>query len=117
MYLGEITRLILVSLIDATPVATFYPGKKSQPILFGGRGSSVTNNMWGLDSSVLSEIEEAWRVENEKELSHGCVPFPEDQLSETTRRRLDKVREVVVKRFGYQDEQVGLWDAAVSHLL
>jgi hexokinase len=117
MYLGEITRLVLVSLIDATPVMISPAGKKPQPILFGGRGSSVVNKIWGLDSSVMSEIEEAWRGEDDKELSHEKLPFEEDELSEATKRRLAKVREVVVKRFGYQDEQVGLWDAAVSYLL
>jgi hexokinase len=50
MYLGEIARNVILSLIDAAP----------KPILFGGRSSTPLNKQWGLDTALLSEIEEAW---------------------------------------------------------
>ncbi|KIK65672.1 hypothetical protein GYMLUDRAFT_39175 [Collybiopsis luxurians FD-317 M1] len=52
MYLGEITRHVLLSLIDAAP----------KPLLFGGKVTSVVNHQWGLDTSVMSEVEEAWEL-------------------------------------------------------
>ncbi|KAJ3802687.1 hypothetical protein GGU11DRAFT_764630 [Lentinula aff. detonsa] len=52
MYLGEITRHILLSLIDAAP----------RPMLFGGKATKVVNDQWGLDTSVMSEVEEAWEM-------------------------------------------------------
>ena len=50
MYLGEITRNILLSLLDAAPT----------PLLLNGRASDVLNRHYGLDTAVLSEIEEVW---------------------------------------------------------
>ena len=50
MYLGEITRNILLSPVDAAP----------KPLLFNGRSSEVLNTHYGLDTAVMSEVEEAW---------------------------------------------------------
>lgn len=50
MYLGEITRNILLSLVDAAP----------RPILFNGLASRELNQHYGLDTAFLSEVEEAW---------------------------------------------------------
>ncbi|KNZ71716.1 Glucokinase-1 [Termitomyces sp. J132] len=50
MYLGEITRNILISLIDASPI----------PLLFSGKSTPMLNKHYGLDTSVMSQIEEAW---------------------------------------------------------
>lgn len=50
MYLGEITRNLLLSLVDAAP----------QPLLFGGRSSKALNTHYGLDTAVMSAVEEAW---------------------------------------------------------
>ncbi|KAJ4472102.1 hypothetical protein J3R30DRAFT_1034598 [Lentinula aciculospora] len=52
MYLGEITRHVLLSLIDAAP----------RSMLFGGKATKVVNEQWGLDTSVMSEVEEAWEA-------------------------------------------------------
>ena len=49
MYLGEITRNILISLVDAAP----------RPLLFNGRVSKQLNTHYGLDTAVMSEVEEA----------------------------------------------------------
>jgi len=53
MYLGEITRNILASLVDAAP----------RGLVCGGKASHVINTQWGLDTSVMSAIEEAWEGE------------------------------------------------------
>ncbi|KAJ7781622.1 hypothetical protein B0H16DRAFT_1499098 [Mycena metata] len=50
MYLGEITRNILLSLVDAAP----------KSLLFGGKTTPALNAQWGLDTSVMSGVEEAW---------------------------------------------------------
>jgi hexokinase len=50
MYLGEITRNVLLSLVDAAP----------QPILFSGYSSKDLNEQYGLDTAVMSAVEEAW---------------------------------------------------------
>jgi hexokinase len=50
MYLGEITRNVLIGLVD-TP----------HPLLFGGRGSKALNEHYGLDTATMSAVEEAWQ--------------------------------------------------------
>jgi hexokinase len=59
MYLGEITRNVLIGLVD-TP----------HPLLFGGRGSKALNEHYGLDTATMSAVEEAWQgaTENEAEV-------------------------------------------------
>jgi hypothetical protein len=108
MYLGEITRLILHSLISAgtQPTAAEKPA-----LLFGGKFSEVTNNAWGVDTQYMSEVEEAWGGE-EDDLPQFSS-FDVQKLEENKKARLERVRKVVVKRFGYAETEVGLWDAAV----
>ncbi|TFY73041.1 hypothetical protein EWM64_g10971, partial [Hericium alpestre] len=50
MYLGEIVRNILLALIDAAP----------HPILFKGKASEHVNKHYGLDTEILSLMEDAW---------------------------------------------------------
>ena len=50
MYLGEITRNVLLALVDATP----------QPILFAGKATERLKH-YGLDTEMLSLVESAWR--------------------------------------------------------
>lgn len=112
MYLGEITRLVLLSLVDATPV--HHPAGPPPSLLLKGRGSPVMNNAWAVDSSVMSELEEAWEAgRHDGEVIPEGPPYEESQLSETSRKRLERVSGVVVKRFGYKDSDVELCDAAV----
>ena len=61
MYLGEITRNILLSLVDAAP----------HPLLFNGRASRELNQHYGLDTAVMSEVEEAWEKGRLKESASG----------------------------------------------
>ena len=62
MYLGEITRVLLLSFVDASLPTPLNATSETEPaLLFGGRGSSVINRMWGVDSNIMSEIENVWR--------------------------------------------------------
>lgn len=110
MYLGEITRLILLSLIDATP----------QPLVFKGRSTHILNNQWALDTSVMSDVEEAWGNAEESSLP----PFgnwDDKALVPTVRKHLERVRQVVIKKLGFADSEVSIHDAAIvrwaSHLV
>ncbi|KAJ3759192.1 hypothetical protein EV360DRAFT_42333 [Lentinula raphanica] len=102
MYLGEITRHVLLSLIDAAP----------RPMLFGGKATKVVNEQWGLDTSVMSEVEEAWETrvveEQEKVIKEGLA-----QLSLKVKGKLERVRKVLVSRLEYADGDVSLRDAAI----
>lgn len=94
MYLGEIARNVILSLIDASP----------KPLLFGGRSTSSLNKQWGLDTAVLSEIEEAW--EGIGGFASGKTTMAEDKLVQ--------VRDVIVQRLGFTHvTHVSLADADV----
>ncbi|EMD40975.1 hypothetical protein CERSUDRAFT_80619 [Gelatoporia subvermispora B] len=116
MYLGEITRNILLSLIDAAP----------RPLLFNGRSSDDLNRHYGLDTAVMSEIEEAWEAGREHPSSEGApkangvVPdwqsahFTDvDKLSHEDVARLERIRGVITQRMGIPAADVSLRDAAV----
>ncbi|KAF8556239.1 hypothetical protein OG21DRAFT_1506676 [Imleria badia] len=95
MYLGEIARNILLTLIDASP----------KSLLFGGNSTPSLNKQWGLDSAVLSEIEEAWQ---------GIGRFTSDQAGIPDQEKLNQVRDVIVQRLGFADpSEVSLADADV----
>ncbi|TFK56018.1 hypothetical protein OE88DRAFT_1710288 [Heliocybe sulcata] len=90
MYLGEITRNLLLALIDATP----------KPILFGGKSTTALNTHYGLDTAVMSEVEEAWEDIPE-------TPWDEQQGE-------SRIRAVLVKQLGFASPQdVSLRDAAI----
>ncbi len=130
MYLGEITRNILVSLVDAGP----------KPLLFNGRSSDILNTHYGLDTAVMSEVEEVWEsgrvfaapaesAEHEHSVN-GSIPIKEattpeiqdwqdaksvdvDQLSADDIARLERIREIVIQRLSLASEDVSLRDAAI----
>jgi hexokinase len=101
MYLGEITRHVLLSLVDATPKALAFSGKASIPL----------NRQWGLDTSVMSEVEEAWEGPFSSLPPFGS--WDDSKLDAASRAKLEKVRQVVIKSLEYQDQDVSLLDAAV----
>lgn len=119
MYLGEITRNILLALIDAAP----------KPLLFNGRaGSGILNNHYGVDTAVMSNLELAWAGDQPKaeptEDVYGVADklaalhlgdFDEAKLSEPQRQRLERVRKVVLHDLGFEQspEDVSLRDAAI----
>jgi hexokinase len=108
MYLGEITRNILVALIDAAP----------KPLLFSGKATSILNKHYGLDTSVMSEVEGAWEGNDDTGIGQDYgVPafgtFDADKLPAGLRARLECIRIVVAKQLGFKDVEVSLRDAAV----
>lgn len=107
MYLGEITRNILVSLIDASP----------KSLLFNGKATTVLNKHYGLDTSVMSDIEDAWEGPNRSLSGDQTVPafgtFDAKSLPPNISAKLERIRVVVAKQLGFQDSDVTLKDAAV----
>lgn len=134
MYLGEITRNILLALIDASPT----------PLLFGGKSTKQLNAHYGLDTAVMSAVEEAWEGLKVHETlaplspphtmqqsgangageEHwpGAVDKPAlpaltglvpETLAPAVRARLEAIRDVVVSQLGLAKEDVSLQDAAV----
>lgn len=113
MYLGEVTRNVILSLIDAAP----------KPILFGGKSSEVLNKHYGLDTAIMSEIEETWLagVKNPSEASDAVNGAPKSlsssdfdaSLSEADRKTLQSIRQVLIKKLEFHEEDVSLRDAAV----
>ncbi len=68
MYLGEITRNLLLNLIDASP-----------PILFNGNSTSILNTHYGFDTAYMSDVENAATLEDVKKVIVERVGFnPED---------------------------------------
>ncbi|KAH9950056.1 hexokinase [Amylocystis lapponica] len=120
MYLGEITRNILLSLIDTAP----------QSLLFNGRSSEPLNTHYGLDTAVMSEVEEAWesgRVDAKHSVKtegpngvNGVVPDRQpahftdiDKLGPEDVTRLERVRGIVIQRLALDAADVSLRDAAI----
>ncbi|KAI0314206.1 hexokinase-domain-containing protein [Amylostereum chailletii] len=132
MYLGEVTRNILLSLIDAAP----------QPILFSGKATAQINKHYGLDTEMLSLVESAWEEEThgattndlilpeeERAMANGTPvdkvfdndaslldftkPISTSTLPAGTLHRLQRIRTVLVKQLGYAPEDVSLRDAAI----
>jgi len=108
MYLGEIVRHVLLSLIDATP----------KPIIFNGVSSKALNSQWGLDTSVMSDIELAWehgdKEAQEKNPTPAFNDFKEDELATEVKKNLEAVRGVIVNKLGIKEENVSLRDASVT---
>lgn len=124
MYLGEITRNVLLSLIDASP----------RPVLFGGKSSHVLNAHYGLDTAVMSDVEEAWEFDlkhapasaqtatlppgegttpAEPKLVSLSSPEWESSLTTEERTRLERIRQVLITKLGLTGADVGLRDAAI----
>ncbi|CCM04017.1 uncharacterized protein FIBRA_06174 [Fibroporia radiculosa] len=114
MYLGEITRNILLSLIDASP----------RPLLFDGSSSAPLNTHYGLDTAIISEVEYAWESGRGDEVapqkSSGSKPnwqsahFTDvDALSPQDIARLERIRDILIQRLQLAPENVTLRDAAI----
>lgn len=71
MYLGEITRNLLLSLIDSAP-----------PILFNGFSTPVLNSQYGFDTAYMSDIEGAASLEEIKSVLVKCLGFTSDAYSD-----------------------------------
>ncbi|KAH8989385.1 hypothetical protein EDB86DRAFT_2943806 [Lactarius hatsudake] len=107
MYLGEVTRNILLALVDAAP----------QPILFNGKATERLNKHYGLDTEMLSLVESAWSGRDGSETDDvaaaaALVEDPE-KLAPATVQRLKRVQEIVQETLGYAPGEVSLRDAAL----
>ncbi|KAF5364079.1 hypothetical protein D9756_000575 [Leucocoprinus leucothites] len=105
MYLGEITRGIITSLIDASP----------KPLLFNGKFTPIINKHYGIDTSFMSNVEEAWLG---KDACPGYIrpPFAEldgGSFGPNVQARLEAIKKVIVKDLGFKSDQVSLKDAAI----
>ncbi|KZT12617.1 uncharacterized protein LAESUDRAFT_718896 [Laetiporus sulphureus 93-53] len=114
MYLGEITRNILLSFIDAAP----------KPLLFNGNSSEPLNTHYGLDTAVMSEVESAWELGRTDAAkvngANGHVPnwqsvhFTDVKaLGKDDIARLERIREILIQRLLLVPENVSLRDAAI----
>jgi hexokinase len=108
MYLGEITRNVILALIDAAP----------KPVLFRGKATEALNKHYGFDTAVMSAVEEAWGASetNTEATESGSLSSPnwELSLSSVQRARLERVRQVLVVKLGFRaDSDVSLRDAAI----
>ena len=123
MYLGEILRNILLSLVDAAP----------KPLLFNGRSSGPLNTHYGLDTAVMSEVEDAWETgrvsvadaETVKSKANGIsaeehkpdwqsAQFTDvDALSPDDKARLARIQGILVQRLALDPADVSLRDAAI----
>ncbi|KZT74519.1 hexokinase [Daedalea quercina L-15889] len=109
MYLGEITRNILLALVDAAP----------RPLLFNGKASSVLNTHYGIDTAIMSEVEDAWESGREAEIkAHGQPDWQNahwtdvEALIPSDLARLERIRGILVQRLLLDPEDVSLRDAA-----
>jgi hexokinase len=133
MYLGEVARNVMLSLIDAAPM----------PILFKGKATKQFNQHYGIDTEILSHIELAWQSEGEPsgddisgpELPHAdrrvegaprnhqrpddsvlydfSKPLNAANVSRLTLHRLQNIRAILVTHLGYAPQDVSLRDAAL----
>lgn len=107
MYLGEIVRNILVSLVDAAP----------KSLLFKGKATQALNTHYGLDTSVMSDVEMAWEKDA---YVPGAVHCPQlgayeaENLDDEVKTKLERVRQVIIEQLGYEEGDVSLQDAAVG---
>lgn len=106
MYLGEIVRYVLISLLDAAP----------KPLIFGGKATLALNTQWGIDTSVMSDIETAWegKASGDANKVPSYAELESGKFDSDVKDQLERVRVVVVQQLGYSDEDVTLKDAAVS---
>jgi len=71
MYLGEILRNLLLSLIDHSP-----------PVLFGGESSAELNRHYGVDTAVMSDVESAQTLEQVRDAVVKGLGLPAESVSD-----------------------------------
>lgn len=103
MYLGEVVRNIFIALIDAAP----------KSLLFNGKASSSINKHYGVDTSLLSSVEEAWQGTGEIGRVIQFSKFDPEALEASVKARLEQVRQVIVGQLGFHESDVSLRDAEV----
>lgn len=71
MYLGEITRNVLLNLIDTCP-----------PVLFDGYSTPQFNKHYGFDTAIMSEIESAETAEDIRQALFNNFNLEEGQITD-----------------------------------
>lgn len=71
MYLGEITRNVLLHLIDGVP-----------PVIFKGYSTPILNEHYGFDASFMSDIEGASSSDVAKEIVVSRLGLKEEYVSD-----------------------------------
>lgn len=111
MYLGELVRNVSLSLVDAVP----------QPLLFNGKSTAALNEHYGLDTSFMSQVEEAWiGTDNSAdafELPPLASHFEDDKLPAKVLTKLQKIKEIIVETLKFKPEDVTTKDAAIIRWL
>ena len=107
MYLGEILRLIILTLVDAVP----------KPILFEGTSTPALNGHYGIDTAFMSQVEEAWIGKDHTPEAYELPPlhdFDESKLTDKTRPKLKAIKDAIIEHLKIKPENVSFRDAAVS---
>jgi len=107
LYLGESVRSVILALVDATP----------KPLLFGGKSTETLNAHYGIDTSLMSEMEEAW-IGSDTDADAFVLPplyteFDAKHLSQKVIPKLERMRQVLVEHLAFKEHDVSLRDAAV----
>ncbi|KAH6915274.1 hexokinase [Coprinopsis sp. MPI-PUGE-AT-0042] len=106
MYLGEIVRLIALSLVDAAPKA----------ILFSGHSSDVLNTLYGVDTAFMSAAEGAWIGDGQSKESFDLPPLAsidDKNINAEVKPKLEKIRKLIIDELHIPAEHVSLRDAAI----
>jgi hexokinase len=90
MYLGEITRNLLLSLIDSVP-----------PILFSGKSTPTLNGHYGFDSAFMSAIESSRSISEVKSVLVERLGFALDNISDEDAEVVRLSCEIVSTRGAY----------------
>lgn len=101
--MGEIVRNIFIALIDAAP----------KSLLFNGKTTPSINKHYGIDTSLLSSVEEAWQGTGEIGRVIQFSIFDPEALEPSVKARLEQVRQVIIGQLGFHDSDVSLRDAEV----
>lgn len=110
MYLGEILRLVVLSLVDAVP----------EPLLFKGKSTTSLNDHYGIDTAFMSHVEEAWTGKDPSPEAYQLPPlhdFDESKLNEKVKPKLKVIQEAIAEHFKLKAEDISYRDAAVSATL
>ncbi|KAF6762898.1 hexokinase [Ephemerocybe angulata] len=110
MYLGEIVRHIILSLVDAVP----------QAILFKGKSTSALNEHYGLDTAFMSAVEAAWIGEDQSAEAFELPPlgaFDDSKLNDKVQPKLQRIKTVIAETLHYKPEDISFQDAAIVRSL
>ncbi|KAJ3527276.1 hypothetical protein NMY22_g9850 [Coprinellus aureogranulatus] len=110
MYLGEILRLIILSLVDAVP----------EPLLFKGKSTSSLNEHYGIDTAFMSHVEEAWIGKGNSPEDHQLPPlhdFDESKLNDKVKPKLKVIKDAIVENLKLKPDDVSYRDAAIVRWL